>query len=103
MTNFVGNILASQTAAVLDGFGNLRRANALDASQIGQRSRYAQNAVIAAGGKPQLGHGLFEQRLRGGIGLGMLFDFGGRQRGVGFALAYQLKLTRGGNALAHYG
>ena len=91
-------------AAVLEGFGQMRRLDGVRSGQIGDGAGDFQDLVVAAGGEAQLLHRLAQQLLgRGGkVAAGARIHRrhqqepgGERQRPLGPGHLYQARMDRG--------
>lgn len=51
-------------AAILNGFGHVRRVQKIDAGEVGNGARQAQDAVPGTGGEMELLSGFLEQSAR---------------------------------------
>ena len=96
-------LLFAGKAAILDGLGHMRGANAVATGQIGDGARHLEDAVIGARRQSQSLHRLSEQVGAGRIGLTVTFDFLVSQPGVGLPLPCQLPFACRADTPAHGG
>src|SRR5450432_3273179 len=91
----------AERAPILDGLGQMRRADAFAFGQIGDRARHAKDAVIGARGQAESIQRAFEQAAIGSSKFAIALRFAVAQCGIWFAGALLLALTRGDDPGTH--
>ena len=77
---------ATGEASILDGLGDVRGADIIAGSQIGDGPGDFEDAMPGAGREVELGGGLLQQLVAGRVGLATGIDFLGAQPGIRFLL-----------------